>query len=902
MASESSSQQQPKLTLSSNVHFECEDGHIAFNNSIALLESKIPLYNDMLQFLSNSCISTALTKQPSAYYSKYLREFWYTAEEMVRVALETLGLVDENNPEISSTDLVDSSPQRIRYFSATWRNLMLYIVKCLGGNQGSHDLVTKLTTRNKGRDQNICYTREVECCTLLLIVPCPGPLCSMEQVIDTQPAEETVATADTTLSLDASESAEEQGNQLKHVDAEKVQETIVEEEVKESGIKSLGDVPLDEFCGADANSDADEILFCWFGCTPRVFLSSVGCTPRVFLVPRLVVDAFEERVSELLFDTLKNIHPQIIKDSVKQALPNFDKRVKLTLNAKIPELLIKPLNNAFNLLNKKERISVRKEVTIIRELLKYRVTQLDKNDVNLHKLVDLIRDLVVLIDSALDFAKAALEGEKKSTQENIESGGQSSKQAPPVSTTLVVHSSKEKGSEEKPTKDEPPFKKLRILVPNPKIPSSTPLKSLIPQGIRPPIVINMPLDQFTNSLFNTTSSEFSPTPFKDDKGKGVASEEGPLKKLILLIDEGGSAPKLLNLKQFSLFGKKMTLEETKAHMEAIKRLEFLKTEKEKSEKRLKVLTPKELEAHAAELTAYEAKRSKILQEYNHCITFRANPLPITKIGYKVNNSTKEASMRITRYNLPLNLTVRSKSNGLLLKNLKAKFQWVKTQAAKLGIPSPPQLTVFELPPAKRKVGIKRKRRYELIHEVFVKENIIVDGMQRNLTLLKGVVRKAGMVIKEPEAGIFLCNGNFNLHVYDELIYEIKSWPDFVQAREIVEKNLDVKDIVKEVRDYLKTYSSAGMDISDTLLKPGVILKNPLLKEHVIKTVMKEGWNPKDRCRRKTCKIDTYHWMLIGWTHESIRTTQQSKIDSSRNNSILSNLKIIVKARVFNPVS
>ncbi|GKB67544.1 hypothetical protein Tco_0928956 [Tanacetum coccineum] len=63
MASESSSQQQPKLTPTSNVHFECEDSHIAFKNSIALLESKIPLYNDMLQFLSNSCISTALTKQ-----------------------------------------------------------------------------------------------------------------------------------------------------------------------------------------------------------------------------------------------------------------------------------------------------------------------------------------------------------------------------------------------------------------------------------------------------------------------------------------------------------------------------------------------------------------------------------------------------------------------------------------------------------------------------------------------------------------------------------------------------------------------------------------------------------------------------------------------------------------------
>nr|GEV16964.1 hypothetical protein [Tanacetum cinerariifolium] len=78
--------------------------------------------------------------------------------------------------------------------------------------------------------------------------------------------------------------------------------------------------------------------------------------------------------------------------------------------------------------------------------------------------------------------------------------------------------------------------------------------------------------------------------------------------------------------------------------------------------------------------------------------------------------------------------VKSKSNDLLLKNLKAKFQCMKTQAKKLGISSPPQLTAFELPPAKKKVGMKKKRRTELIHEVFVKEKIIVDGLQRNLIL------------------------------------------------------------------------------------------------------------------------------------------------------------------------
>ncbi|GKA64890.1 hypothetical protein Tco_0764597 [Tanacetum coccineum] len=67
-----------------------------------------------------------------------------------------------------------------------------------------------------------------------------------------------------------------------------------------------------------------------------------------------------------------------------------------------------------------------------------------------------------------------------------------------------------------------------------------------------------------------------------------------------------------------------------------------------------------------------------------------------------------------------------------------------TQDGKLGIPPPPQLTTFELPSAEKKSDKKRKRRTELIHKL----------------------------------------------VYDELIYEVESMPDFVQAKEIVEKNLD----------------------------------------------------------------------------------------------------------------
>ncbi|GJX36186.1 hypothetical protein Tco_0247743 [Tanacetum coccineum] len=302
-------------------------------------------------------------------------------------------------------------------------------------------------------------------------------------------------------------------------------------------------------------------------------------------MPKMVAYALKDRLLELLSNTLKTILPDLLKDSVKTVL---------TVGA--PKLIIKPLTKeliALNTLetnrmvdlqkkltkatkaihNKVGRVvqrsvqanvkSVRKEVTVVCELLKYCITMLDKADVNVRDLVDLIRELVILIDIEASSSKASPKGEKKaqgepSTRQNTQIPEQ-------TSTVLVVHSLEEKGLEEKPVEDEPLFKKLRFLVSNPNIPSPTSLKSLIPQGIRPPVVINMPLDQFTDSLFNTSSSKFSLTP-----------------------------PPI--------------------------------AEKEKSEKRLKDLFDEELEAQEAQLAAYEAKREKMLEEYNHYITFRAHQL------------------------------------------------------------------------------------------------------------------------------------------------------------------------------------------------------------------------------------------------------------------------------------
>ncbi|GJT77275.1 hypothetical protein Tco_1044000 [Tanacetum coccineum] len=124
------------------------------------------------------------------------------------------------------------------------------------------------------------------------------------------------------------------------------------------------------------------------------------------------------------------------------------------------------------------------------------------------------------------------------------------------------------------------------------------------------------------------------------------------------------------------------------------------------------------------------------------------------ISYMVNKSSKIATMQITRNNQPLNYKIfddfklkmmgftkwlefhgvaskrQNATNDQLLKNLKAKFKWVATTADKLGIPPPLQLTNTELPPTKR----KKSRIVEMIKEVFVSEDIVVDGMHMNLTV------------------------------------------------------------------------------------------------------------------------------------------------------------------------
>ncbi|GJV24001.1 hypothetical protein Tco_1376696 [Tanacetum coccineum] len=182
-------------------------------------------------------------------------------------------------------------------------------------------------------------------------------------------------------------------------------------------------------------------------------------------------------------------------------------------------------------------------------------------------------------------------------------------------------------------------------------------------------------------------------------------------------------------------------------------------------------------------------------------------------------------MKITRGDNPLNLIVHpnfrlkslgfsewlevhalaskktGKSNDMLLQSLREKFQWVMDQAKKLGLPSPPTLATFGMT-----VEEKKRKRTQFLKEAFITEDIRVDGMNKNLIPPLEVILIEGLVINEPESGIFFMNRNTDIAFQREKV-----------MKGLSECKASESNIVKEVEDYLKTYLSVGIDISWHLL-------------------------------------------------------------------------------------
>ncbi|GJX91245.1 hypothetical protein Tco_0344571 [Tanacetum coccineum] len=639
--------------------------------------------------------------------------------------------------------------------------------------------------------------------------------------------EEFVVTADETKSLDVSESVGAQENQNETAKAEKVLNTIVEENVeekkkaedhssdiltieqlldevdkqnsdvtKDAEVTFMGSEPMDmdsqtidsefelesmpdddlqslsgfETSVSDSSHDVSYSEHTsWEKTTFAEFQSLSGHLDHVCEEVSLLhykVKEMEYSIAQKVSDDINPLLPQLLKESLTPFIPSESVAKE---QAQLNKQVVKHMNRQFNIAHKAESLQFEVRRTLEAVVIvddhaegeKSKEGQMaeNANPATTQGEHSNVEENVAILDTS--------QGEHKSDNANISSANEE--------TTLVIHQT----ANLKTTKDDtdydeldkdPLSKKFKIMTPIPNFPTLTPFFSPAPLK--------------------------EPSPPRDPaKGKGVNIEE-PVNVLVPFMDEGESNPKMSSLKPFMNIEGVSTQEEFIKKLAEIKRLADLRAQKEESKKALKkLLNPATVKAQVLKWKEHEEKR---------------------------------------------------------LSCLKSMFQWVLNQAKNLGLPPPPTLATFGMTADDKK-------------------------WKRNETL-----KEEGMVIREPEARLL---NHINLdspearEMYKIMEIKIESRDDVNKAKEIVRTNSDglgtdcwanlepndlgldlteirlsvkeplsillrgiedqlsakhqlavkglsecralesnikriqVKYIVKKIKDYLKTYSSTGMDIS-----------------------------------------------------------------------------------------
>nr|GEY41935.1 hypothetical protein [Tanacetum cinerariifolium] len=752
-----------------------------------ILGGKLVRWNAKKQ--SSMTMSSAKAEQPSTTYVKYLKDIWYTAKvdeatqtitfslssvekplsftqdtfisticllvctnvvplppkETVRVGLATLGLFDKDKPTLSSFVLVNSSPPKIKYFTPTWRIFMQYIVKCLCGMQAA-SFQTYLASE-------VTFTAHMLKVAKLFQEPEQSLILSFEKVNADDRADKS-SFGTTVQPVTQPKAPTDLKLKKKKIPPSSKPKSSHKEEVKKFSLESMEDITFDSIMDEiDQKNKAAE--------KPK---SPFYTKSEIKIIQR--DGDSESGLRSMPDDDLVSLTGFETPDSAD----NYSKEgTGETFNAftDIPAQS-EPLGHLHE-----EMCILNKKIYQFESNITKKVTDDIQSFVPLIIADSLKENFLSTLGGFEEHSASADKGEQPPTQELL-----NVKQDLPVNeeNALILHNLVENSLEKNVSDDEPPVKKLKFLIPTSlSILSPTPLKSILPEPIQKTEVTKMTLDQFTKHLTKTTSSILSPAPLREptlprdltpprdeSKGKGIATEE-PLKEIMPYMEEGGLVPKIPSLKSFVILEGKLTNKDITTQVKEMKSLADLKAAKEKSEKSLhKIMNPTTIKAQAQKMAEV--------------------------------NSSKEATMRITRGNDPLNVTIHDKFRLKTL-GFSEWIEWVLSQAKALGIPPPPKHSTFG-------VSIndtKKKRSSEILHEVFVKENVVVDGMHRNIIPPPGVKGRKGLVIKEPKSGIFCYNGIKGITEYKASASNLR--------------RIQVKVIIKEIEDHLKIYSSAGMDIS-----------------------------------------------------------------------------------------
>ncbi|GKB49623.1 hypothetical protein Tco_0900376 [Tanacetum coccineum] len=262
------------------------------------------------------------------------------------------------------------------------------------------------------------------------------------------------------------------------------------------------------------------------------------------------VDQMESNITRKVSEEIQSSIPALITEALKQQLPGI---LIDSLNSTLPKPLNKELN-AFNKLeanrffhlqeelsmviqkqiSKKVKAKVRTGMSKVTERLDILLNSTKENSDNISEIKQQMTGLAFLLQSAKVLKKTNAEGEKCENSEGTNAQEEQGNEKPEpvqgeqqsnnqesvaekvnINIALIIHALEEKGSEEKTLDEKPLAKRLKVLIPTPK-----PLRSIF------------------------TEPPKDPTPPRDKKkGKGIATEEEPLKQLLPMLEQGGSDPK-----------------------------------------------------------------------------------------------------------------------------------------------------------------------------------------------------------------------------------------------------------------------------------------------------------------------------------------------------------------------
>nr|GEY30824.1 leucine-rich repeat-containing protein [Tanacetum cinerariifolium]GEY33614.1 leucine-rich repeat-containing protein [Tanacetum cinerariifolium] len=186
-------------------------------------------------------------------------------------------------------------------------------------------------------------------------------------------------------------------------------------------------------------------------------------------------------------------------------------------------------------------------------------------------------------------------------------------------------------------------------------------------------------------------------------------------------------------------------------------------------------------------------------------------------------------------------------------NIRAQAQKIaKYEAKGLGIPPPPELPTFRLYATEK----KRKRTSEILEEVFVKENIVVDGMHKNLIPPPGVEGKRGLVIREPESWIFFTMAE---EMFKKLELTIEARDDANQARNMTCKSGLSNSFGGVILQCVRNISSSLtlMDLGTNLFQgtiPNVFEEFTQLEGHILNGNQLEGEVPHSLSNCRSLKV------------------------------------------------